>query len=102
VSGEDAAIASELATVLRGSGVDVRLDAKVTSLEATARGKTRLLLDDDQAIDAEQLILAVGRTPATAGLGLGALGISPADDGALTVDPYCRVQGRITCGPPGT
>jgi dihydrolipoamide dehydrogenase len=94
VSGEDAAIASELATVLRGSGVDIRLDAQVKSLEATARGKTRLLLDDDQAIDAERLILAVGRTPATAGLGLGAIGISPADDGALTVDPYCRVQGK--------
>jgi dihydrolipoamide dehydrogenase len=93
VSGEDTAIASKLAAVLRGSGVDVRLGAEVKAAEATARG-TRLLLDDGAAIGAEQLIVAVGRTPATAGLGLGALGISPADDGALGVDPCCRVRGQ--------
>jgi pyruvate/2-oxoglutarate dehydrogenase complex dihydrolipoamide dehydrogenase (E3) component len=93
VSGEDTAIASKLAAVLRGSGVDVRLGAEVKAAEATAR-RTRLLLDDGDAIGAEQLIVAVGRTPATAGLGLGALGISPADDGALGVDPCCRVQGQ--------
>jgi dihydrolipoamide dehydrogenase len=94
VSGEDPAIAAGLADVLRRRGVDVRLGAEVKAVEATAGGKTRLLLDDGPAIEAERLILAVGRSPATAGLGLGTLGISPADDGSLAVDASCRVRGQ--------
>ena len=45
-------------------------------------------------IEAEQVILAVGRTPATAALGLGAIGITTTDSGALAVDPRCRVEGQ--------
>ena len=94
VSGEDPAISGELAGVLRRAGVDVRLNGEVKAVEATAGRKTRVLLDDGPAIQAERLIVAVGRSPATAGLGLGALGISPADDGSLTVDASCRVRGQ--------
>ena len=93
VRGEDAAIARELARVLRGDGVDLRLGAKVKAVEATADGQTCVQLDESPAVKAQQLILAVGRTPATAGLGLDTLGISPADDGALTVDAHCRLPG---------
>lgn len=93
VSGEDAAIARELAGVLRRDGVDVRLGAQVKAVEATPGGHARVLLDEGPAIEAQQLIVAMGRTPATAGLGLDTVGISPADDGALTVDAQCRVAG---------
>lgn len=80
--------------MLRRAGVDVRLNGEVKAVEATAGRKTRVLLDDGPAIQAERLIVAVGRSPATAGLGLGTLGISPADDGSLTVDASCRVRGQ--------
>jgi pyruvate/2-oxoglutarate dehydrogenase complex dihydrolipoamide dehydrogenase (E3) component len=93
VSGEDAAIARELAGVLRRDGVDVRLGAPVKAVEAAPDGHTRVLLDEGPAVEAQQLVLAMGRTPATAGLGLDTVGISPADDGALTVDAQCRVAG---------
>ena len=94
VSGEDPAIAGQLAGGLRRSGVDVRVNAELKAIEATAGGKTRVLLDDGPAIEAQQLILAVGRSPASSGLGLSTLGISPADDGALAVDASCRVRGQ--------
>jgi pyruvate/2-oxoglutarate dehydrogenase complex dihydrolipoamide dehydrogenase (E3) component len=93
VSGEDPAIAGELADVLRRDGVDLRLGTQVKAAEAAPGGLTRVQLDSGPAIEAQQLVLAVGRTPATAGLGLDTAGISPADDGALTVDAQCRVAG---------
>jgi dihydrolipoamide dehydrogenase len=93
IGGEDAVIARELADVLRRDGVNVRLGAGVKAVEPAPDGHTRVLLDEGPAIEAQQLILAVGRTPATTGLGLDTLGISPADDGALTVDAQCRVAG---------
>jgi pyruvate/2-oxoglutarate dehydrogenase complex dihydrolipoamide dehydrogenase (E3) component len=93
VSGEDPAIAGELAGVLRRDGVDLRLGARVKAVEPAPGGHTRVQLDAGPAIEAQQLVLAVGRTPATAGLGLDTAGISPADDGSLTVDAQCRVAG---------
>ncbi len=94
VSGEDAAIAAELATVLRSSNIDIRLGTEVQALEATADGQARALLDGGSVIETEQVILAVGRTPATAGLGLDTVGITPTDTGALAVDTRCHVEGQ--------
>lgn len=94
VSGEDPAIAGALAAVLRGSGADVRLGAEVKAVEATADGATRVHLDGGETIDAERIVVAVGRTPTSSALGLGELGIIRADDGALTVDARCRVDGQ--------
>jgi pyruvate/2-oxoglutarate dehydrogenase complex dihydrolipoamide dehydrogenase (E3) component len=36
----------------------------------------------------------VGRAPATGGLGLEAIGVTPARSGALRVDEHCRVEGQ--------
>ena len=94
VSGEDAAVAAELATALHSSNIDVRLGAEIKAMEATGGGQARALLDGGSVIETEQVILAAGRTPATAGLGLDAIGIKPADTGALAVDPRCRVEGH--------
>lgn len=94
VSGEDPAIAAALAAVLRGSGAGVRLGAEVKAVEATADGATRVHLDGGDTIDAERIVVAVGRTPTSSALGLGELGIIPAGNGALTVDARCRVDGQ--------
>jgi pyruvate/2-oxoglutarate dehydrogenase complex dihydrolipoamide dehydrogenase (E3) component len=94
VSGEDAAVAAELATALRSSNIDVRLGAEIKAMGATVGGQVRALLDGGPVVETEQVILAAGRTPATAGLGLDAIGITPDDTGALAVDPRCRVEGQ--------
>jgi pyruvate/2-oxoglutarate dehydrogenase complex dihydrolipoamide dehydrogenase (E3) component len=94
VTGEDAAIAAELGRVLRSAGVDVRLATTVEAMEAAGDGRARALLDGGRAIEAEQVILAVGRTPATAELGLDVIGITPSGTGALDVDARCRVTGQ--------
>jgi len=94
VSGEDAAIAARLATVLRSSNIDIQLGAEIKAMEATGGRQARALLDGGLVIETEQVILAVGRTPATGTLGLDAIGITPDDTGALAVDPRCRVEGQ--------
>lgn len=90
---EDAAIAAALAEVLRGSGVNVLLSSNVTRM-AAAGGGARAVLSDGTAIEAARVILAAGRAPATAGLGLDVIGVTPAKSGALRVDDHCRVEGQ--------
>ena len=60
VSGEDAAVAAELATALRSSNIDVRLGAEIKAMEATGGGQARALLDGGSVIEKEQVILAAG------------------------------------------
>ncbi len=67
---------------------------EVKAMETAPGGRARALLDGGPVIETEQVILAVGRTPATAGLGLDTVGITPTDTGALAVDTRCHVEGQ--------
>lgn len=91
---EDARIAADLATVLRDGGIDVRLGVTVERMEVTREGRARALLKESGAIQADRVILAAGRAPATSDLGLDAIGVAAADSGALSVDDHCRVEGQ--------
>jgi dihydrolipoamide dehydrogenase len=52
------------------------------------------MLDDGSAAEADRIVIAAGRKPATEGLGLDVLGIEPGEKGALRVDGHGRVQGQ--------
>jgi dihydrolipoamide dehydrogenase len=51
-----------------------------------------LILADGTSLDGDRILLATGRRPRLAGLGLDKLGITPSAAGALPVDATCRVQ----------
>jgi dihydrolipoamide dehydrogenase len=89
--GEDPRVAAALATVLAGDGIDVRLGARVVAASPVSRG-ARLDLDDGQAIEVERVLVAVGRTPNTAGIGIETLGLEVSGKG-LAIDERCRVHG---------
>jgi pyruvate/2-oxoglutarate dehydrogenase complex dihydrolipoamide dehydrogenase (E3) component len=91
---EDEAVAAGLAAVLRGGGVSVRTGTSAVKAEPGRDGGARVLLDDGSAVEAGRIILAAGRAPTTAGLGLAAIGVTPAESGALSVDEHCRVAGQ--------
>lgn len=94
------AITAILADALRASGVTIRLGTKVERARATPGGAA-LTLDDGATVTAERVLIATGRDPRVADLGLDTLGIGPGESGALEVDEYCRVreQGRVwACG----
>lgn len=91
---EESSIAALLAQVLRDDGVDVRLGVEVQRAELTPDGLAMVHLSDGTSIEAERVLIAVGRTPTTQDLGLEVLGIESGDSGALEVDDHCRVAGQ--------
>jgi dihydrolipoamide dehydrogenase len=94
---EPAWVGERIADALRELGVDVRVGTRVAAAEPDGAG-LRLQLEDGDGgargtVAADRLLLAGGRRPRSADLGLGTLGVSPADDGSLATDARCRVLG---------
>jgi pyruvate/2-oxoglutarate dehydrogenase complex dihydrolipoamide dehydrogenase (E3) component len=91
---EEEAVSDHLAAVLRADGVAVHLGATAERVEPTGPdgAGARVHLDGGAVVEAERVVLAMGRRPATGGIGLEALGIDV--DGPLEVDEACRVVGR--------
>lgn len=84
----------ELAAALRGRfGVDVRINSLAERVR-TAEAGVAVTLKDGGEVEAEQLLVAVGRVPHTADLDLGAAGVDAGEDGFLEVDDRMRVGGR--------
>ncbi len=94
LSSEPPIISAAMAAALDRAGAQLRLGATVKAAELTPAGATRVLFEDGPPVTADRLILAAGRTPVTAGLGLDQLGIEPGERGALEVDAYCRARGH--------
>ena len=88
---EEPEASEALHQLLTRAGVDVRLDAEVKQVDPVAGGARATLPQD--TVEADVVLLASGRRPRSADLGLQALGITPESDGALRVDQYCRVVG---------
>lgn len=76
---------------LAAAGVDVRSGVSAVAVERPdgPDGEVRVRLDDGATLTADELLVATGRRPRTAGLGLTTLGIG--DGEALEVDDSGRV-----------
>jgi dihydrolipoamide dehydrogenase len=92
VPGEDPVVAEALAGILGKAGITVRTGTAATSVRQTQHGLVRLSLGSGPDADAERLILAAGRRPATGDAGLKCLGIALGDDGSVPVDQRCQVE----------
>ncbi|HEY5299386.1 MAG TPA: mercuric reductase [Acetobacteraceae bacterium] len=95
---EDADVAAAIEGVLRDEGVTVRLDAKVSGVEG--RSGERVVLRAKTAggeltVEGSDILVAAGRTPNTAGIGLEAAGV--------TLDPrgFIAVNDRLETRVPG-
>jgi pyruvate/2-oxoglutarate dehydrogenase complex dihydrolipoamide dehydrogenase (E3) component len=75
---------------LRVRGVDVRTGEKASAVSAGA--EVEVALESGGAVGGEELLVAVGRSPRTQGIGLETVGIEA--DGYLEVDDRLRVDGR--------
>ncbi|MFT3863444.1 MAG: NAD(P)/FAD-dependent oxidoreductase [Solirubrobacterales bacterium] len=83
----------EVAAALRGRfGVDVRVGTEIESARAGGAGAI-VELKGGGAVDAEEILVAVGRKPHTEGIGLETIGIEPDEHGFLAVDDRMRVGG---------
>ena len=80
-----------VAEALADAGADVRTGVEVERVERTEGGEVVLTLAGGDEVRAAQVLVATGRTPRTADLGLEVIGIEPGT--WLEVDDTMRVRG---------
>jgi dihydrolipoamide dehydrogenase len=91
---EPAFVGEMLTEALRLDGVEVLAGTTVQRVESE-NGQVGLVLDDGDRVDGDRLLVAIGKRPRTADLGLESLGVEARDDGALDVDSHGRVDGHV-------
>ena len=93
---EDADVSKELLKHYKKLGVKVLLGTKVESVEDTGSG-VRVTVSpaaggDQQVLEADKLLSAIGFAPRTEGYGLEAAGVKLTDRGAIEIDDFMRTN----------
>jgi len=107
--GADGEVAKQAQRIFAKQGIDFRLGMKVTGVEKL-KSKLKLSMQpaaggDAEILDADVVLLAIGRRPYTQGLGLETVGIVPDRRGQIanahyrTSAPGVWVVGDVTTGP---
>jgi dihydrolipoamide dehydrogenase len=107
--GADGEIAKQAQRIFAKQGIEFKLGMKVTGVEKL-KSKLKLSMQpaaggDAETLDADIVLLAIGRRPFTEGLGLETVGIVPdrrgqiANDHYKTSAPGVWVVGDVTTGP---
>ncbi|ACQ78770.1 dihydrolipoamide dehydrogenase [Beutenbergia cavernae DSM 12333] len=91
---EDPDVSKELAKHYKKLGVKVLTGTKVESVEDTGSGVkvTVSANGEQQVLEADRLLSAIGFAPRTAGFGLEAVGVKLTDRGAVEIDDYMRTN----------
>jgi dihydrolipoamide dehydrogenase len=105
---EDEEVSKELARVFRKRGINFHTSAKVDKVEKTKTGIAVTITVDgkQQKIDAEKILIAVGRKPRTQNIGLEKTKIKPdrefikTDSWMQTSEPGIYAVGDIVLGTP--
>jgi len=94
LSAVDRQVSKEAEKVLRKQGMDIRLGAKVTGTGSNNQEVTVNYTDDEgkQQISVDKLIVAVGRSPNTSGLGAKECGLELDQRGFIVVDDRCQTN----------
>jgi pyruvate/2-oxoglutarate dehydrogenase complex dihydrolipoamide dehydrogenase (E3) component len=92
---EDPRVSELIASRLREEGVDVRLGQRGSEVRPRQGGAHELVLEGSgEAVSFERIIVATGRAPSTAGLGLETVGVELDRAGAIAVNGRLRTSAR--------
>ncbi|WP_426112832.1 dihydrolipoyl dehydrogenase [Massilia sp. PWRC2] len=90
----DAELVRPVATALAHLGIELRLNTSVLGLSHDGQAvRVRDAEGEESAIDADRVLVAVGRKPNTAGWGLASL-LLDMNGGAIKIDDQCRTSMR--------
>lgn len=93
LSREEPFAGEAICAALAEHGVTIHSDVRVTAVaRPQAGGELTLTLDDGRELTGDELLVAVGRRPATGDLGLETVGLEPGE--YLPVDDRMRVPGH--------
>ena len=95
---EDRDVAETLLEMLRGEGIEVLLDTKALRVDGRSGESVGLVVQSpagERRLDASDILVAVGRTPNTSGIGLDRAGV------ALDPRGYIAVNDRLETSAPG-
>jgi dihydrolipoamide dehydrogenase len=108
--GIDGEIGKQFQRILQRQGISFKLSSKVTAVDSS--GKTLKATVEPAAggagetIEADVVLVAIGRVPYTEGLGLGDVGVKTDNRGRITVDPHFQTSvpgiyaiGDVIAGP---
>lgn len=73
---------------IRGRGIDLRFETDVAEVGATPGGGRTATLADGSRLEADMVLYATGRAPATAGMGLEEAGVRLDDKGRIVVNSF--------------
>ncbi len=93
---EDEEVSKELLKQYKKLGVKVMLGTKVEGVEDTGSG-VRVTVSpakggDQQVLEADRLLSAIGFAPRVEGFGLESTGVELTERGAIAIDEYCRTN----------
>ncbi len=86
--GMDAEVAKAAHRIFEKQGIEFRLGARVSSAKLTGKTKCVVAIAEQDPIECDRVLLAVGRRPNTDGLGLDAAGITLDDRGRIPVGDH--------------
>jgi dihydrolipoamide dehydrogenase len=92
---EDADSSKQIARAFRKRGITTMTKTKVTAIDTTDGGVVCTLetaKGDEEKLEADLVLVAVGRRPVTEGAGLDVAGVEVDERGFVTVDEYCRTN----------
>jgi dihydrolipoamide dehydrogenase len=108
--GMDGDISKQFMRILKKQGMNFKLSTKVTGIERTKKGATVTVEPanggDAETIEADVVLIAIGRRPYTENLGLDTVGLKTDNRGFIKVDGHYRTGvdgiyaiGDVTPGP---
>ena len=89
VDREDPRVGQLTRAALEADGIDVRVGTRVRRVTRSGPA-TAVVLDDGTTVNTDVILLATGRSPRSAGLGLETVGLHPDQRGTITVDEHCQ------------
>jgi glutathione reductase (NADPH) len=88
----DQEIVEKLIGISREKGIDIRLNARFHAVEKQDDGTLLIKPEDQEAIETDMLLWAIGRVPNVKGLGLDTVGVGQGKEGEILVDDYNRTN----------
>lgn len=90
--GYDHSLRERLHLISSVKGIEFRFNAAFERVEKREDGSLRIHIRNEDPLDADMLLYAIGRPPATEGLGLEAAGVQVDSNGAVVVDEDNRTS----------